>query len=185
MRNAVRAYQLETQVRQLVGIPGVSDFQMKTVFHEHREKSKSREISASTNGLPLIQDTGISLRSSSAAKKNISSPMPNGKAAIKYRVNGSIVIVLKSRIGTELQKKLFLIHIYSESLPEQVQWRTGSFVREVPYSIQCGNITEEATVTSADIFVDSFSGCDAFPDNMVKDGLIRDFPFYEIFLLSF
>ncbi|CAB0005263.1 unnamed protein product, partial [Nesidiocoris tenuis] len=34
--------------------------------------------------------------------------------------NGSIVIVLKSRIGTELQKKLFLIHIYSESLPEQV-----------------------------------------------------------------
>ncbi|CAB0009364.1 unnamed protein product [Nesidiocoris tenuis] len=37
-----------------------------------------------------------------------------------YRVNGSIVIVLKSRIGTELQKKLFLIHIYSESLPEQV-----------------------------------------------------------------
>lgn len=61
------------------------------------------------------------------------------------------------------------------------QWRTGSFVREVPYSIHCGNITEEATVTSADIFVDSFSGCDAFPDNMVKDGLIRDFPFYEIF----
>ncbi|CAB0010478.1 unnamed protein product [Nesidiocoris tenuis] len=36
------------------------------------------------------------------------------------QVNGSIVIVLKSRIGTELQKKLFLIHIYSESLPEQV-----------------------------------------------------------------
>ncbi|CAB0003133.1 unnamed protein product [Nesidiocoris tenuis] len=35
-------------------------------------------------------------------------------------VNGSIVIVLKSRIGAELQKKLFLIHIYSESLPEQV-----------------------------------------------------------------
>ncbi|CAA9998714.1 unnamed protein product [Nesidiocoris tenuis] len=34
-----------------------------------------------------------------------------------YRVNGSIGIVLKSRIGTELQKKLFLIHIYSESLP--------------------------------------------------------------------
>ncbi|CAB0011528.1 unnamed protein product, partial [Nesidiocoris tenuis] len=37
-----------------------------------------------------------------------------------YQVNGSIVIVLKSRIGTEPQKKLFLIHIYSESLPEQV-----------------------------------------------------------------
>ncbi|CAB0007270.1 unnamed protein product, partial [Nesidiocoris tenuis] len=37
----------------------------------------------------------------------------------KQVVNGSIVIVLKSRIGTELQKKLFLIHIYSESLPEQ------------------------------------------------------------------
>ncbi|CAB0003196.1 unnamed protein product, partial [Nesidiocoris tenuis] len=36
------------------------------------------------------------------------------------RVNGSIGIVLKSRIGTELQKKLFLIHIDSESLPEQV-----------------------------------------------------------------
>ncbi|CAB0012280.1 unnamed protein product, partial [Nesidiocoris tenuis] len=39
---------------------------------------------------------------------------------VKSRVNGSIGIVLKSRIGTELQKKLFLIHIYSESLPEQV-----------------------------------------------------------------
>ncbi|CAB0009770.1 unnamed protein product, partial [Nesidiocoris tenuis] len=37
-----------------------------------------------------------------------------------YRVNGSIGIVLKSRIGTELQKKLFLVHMYSESLPEQV-----------------------------------------------------------------
>ncbi|CAB0005094.1 unnamed protein product, partial [Nesidiocoris tenuis] len=36
-------------------------------------------------------------------------------------VNVSIEIVLKSRIGTELQKKLFLLHIYSESLPEQVQ----------------------------------------------------------------
>ncbi|CAB0014682.1 unnamed protein product, partial [Nesidiocoris tenuis] len=36
------------------------------------------------------------------------------------RVNGSIGIVLKSRFGTEHQKKLFLVHIYSESLPEQV-----------------------------------------------------------------
>ncbi|CAB0016664.1 unnamed protein product [Nesidiocoris tenuis] len=35
-------------------------------------------------------------------------------------VNGSIGIVLKSRIGTELQKKNFLVHIYSESLPKQV-----------------------------------------------------------------
>ncbi|CAB0003442.1 unnamed protein product [Nesidiocoris tenuis] len=35
-------------------------------------------------------------------------------------VNGTIGIVLKSRIGTELQKKLFLIHIYSGSRPEQV-----------------------------------------------------------------
>ncbi|CAB0011323.1 unnamed protein product [Nesidiocoris tenuis] len=41
-------------------------------------------------------------------------------ARVTSVVNGSIVIVLKSRIGTELQKKLFLIHIYSESLPEQV-----------------------------------------------------------------
>ncbi|CAA9994557.1 unnamed protein product, partial [Nesidiocoris tenuis] len=54
---------------------------------------------------------------------------------ISIKVNGSIVIVLKSRIGTELQKKLFLIHIYSESLPEQVSvcpcvrpvyWRNSS-----------------------------------------------------------
>ncbi|CAB0013893.1 unnamed protein product [Nesidiocoris tenuis] len=49
------------------------------------------------------------------------------------KVNGSIVIVLKSRIGTELQKKLFLIHIYSESLPEQVSVcpcvRVSSIVR--------------------------------------------------------
>ncbi|CAB0004845.1 unnamed protein product, partial [Nesidiocoris tenuis] len=37
-----------------------------------------------------------------------------------YRVNGSIGIVLKSRIGTELQEELFLMHIYSESLPGQV-----------------------------------------------------------------
>ncbi|CAB0007478.1 unnamed protein product [Nesidiocoris tenuis] len=44
----------------------------------------------------------------------------DGDQARLPSVNGSIVIVLKSRIGTELQKKLFLIHIYSESLPEQV-----------------------------------------------------------------
>ncbi|CAB0001116.1 unnamed protein product, partial [Nesidiocoris tenuis] len=30
-----------------------------------------------------------------------------------YRVNGSTVIVLKSRIGTELQKKLLIIQIYT------------------------------------------------------------------------
>ncbi|CAA9998116.1 unnamed protein product [Nesidiocoris tenuis] len=36
------------------------------------------------------------------------------------RLNGSIGIILKSRIGTELQKKLLLTHIYPESLPEQV-----------------------------------------------------------------
>ncbi|CAB0002643.1 unnamed protein product [Nesidiocoris tenuis] len=46
-------------------------------------------------------------------------------------VNGSIGIVLKSRIGTELQKKLFLIHIYSESLPEQVS---------VCPSVRCGHL---------------------------------------------
>ncbi|CAB0017198.1 unnamed protein product [Nesidiocoris tenuis] len=45
---------------------------------------------------------------------------PRNSARRPSKVNGSIVIVLKSRIGTELQKKLFLIHIYSESLPEQV-----------------------------------------------------------------
>ncbi|CAA9997957.1 unnamed protein product, partial [Nesidiocoris tenuis] len=43
-------------------------------------------------------------------------------------VYGSIVIVLKSRIGTELQKKLFFIHIYSESLPEQV-WNCEQVVQ--------------------------------------------------------
>ncbi|CAB0006632.1 unnamed protein product, partial [Nesidiocoris tenuis] len=37
-----------------------------------------------------------------------------------YGGNGSIGIVLKSKIGTKLHKKLSLIHIYSESLPEQV-----------------------------------------------------------------
>ncbi|CAA9994554.1 unnamed protein product [Nesidiocoris tenuis] len=46
--------------------------------------------------------------------------VPTGSGQPYAIVNGSIVIVLKSRIGTELQKKLFLIHIYSESLPEQV-----------------------------------------------------------------
>ncbi|CAB0010597.1 unnamed protein product, partial [Nesidiocoris tenuis] len=40
--------------------------------------------------------------------------------------NGSIVIVLKSRIGTELKIKLFLKHIYSKSLPEQVAIKTSS-----------------------------------------------------------
>ncbi|CAA9997681.1 unnamed protein product [Nesidiocoris tenuis] len=48
------------------------------------------------------------------------------------RVNGSIVIVLKSRIGTELQKELFLTHIYSESLPEQVSVSgSGLWVRSL------------------------------------------------------
>ncbi|CAB0011131.1 unnamed protein product, partial [Nesidiocoris tenuis] len=36
-----------------------------------------------------------------------------------YNARGSVGIVLKSRIGTEPQKKLSLINIYSESLPEQ------------------------------------------------------------------
>ncbi|CAB0008638.1 unnamed protein product [Nesidiocoris tenuis] len=36
------------------------------------------------------------------------------------RVNEGIAIVIKSRFRTELQKKRLLIHIYSESLPEQV-----------------------------------------------------------------
>ncbi|CAA9995014.1 unnamed protein product [Nesidiocoris tenuis] len=50
----------------------------------------------------------------------------DGRALRIYQANHaaaddrSIGVVLKSRIGTELQKKLFLIHIYSESLPEQV-----------------------------------------------------------------
>ncbi|CAB0013881.1 unnamed protein product [Nesidiocoris tenuis] len=46
------------------------------------------------------------------------------RAIWRSKVNGSIGIVLKSRIGTELQKKLILIHIYSESLPEQVSTYT-------------------------------------------------------------
>ncbi|CAB0011532.1 unnamed protein product, partial [Nesidiocoris tenuis] len=50
----------------------------------------------------------------------LSRPTPISKELGSISVNGSIVIILKSRIGTELQKKLFLIHIYSESLPEQV-----------------------------------------------------------------
>ncbi|CAA9995013.1 unnamed protein product, partial [Nesidiocoris tenuis] len=56
-----------------------------------------------------------------------------------YRVNGSIGIVLKSRIGTELQKKLFHIHIYSESLPEQVGPQAlGSDAAMFYSSIWCG-----------------------------------------------
>ncbi|CAB0009213.1 unnamed protein product, partial [Nesidiocoris tenuis] len=43
------------------------------------------------------------------------------KVTGKHRisVNGSIGIVLESRIGTELKEKLSLIHIHSESLPKQ------------------------------------------------------------------
>ncbi|CAA9998442.1 unnamed protein product [Nesidiocoris tenuis] len=40
--------------------------------------------------------------------------------SVNIEVITLVMIVLKSRIGTELQKKLILIHIYSESLPEQV-----------------------------------------------------------------
>ncbi|CAB0010595.1 unnamed protein product, partial [Nesidiocoris tenuis] len=58
-------------------------------------------------------------------------------------VNGSIVIVLKSRIGTELQKKLFLIHIYSESLPEQV-----SVCPCVRVSVSPLRITNRSTISS-------------------------------------
>ncbi|CAB0002385.1 unnamed protein product, partial [Nesidiocoris tenuis] len=54
-------------------------------------------------------------RNSNSVVYSVIYALPTG-----FIVNGSIVIVLKSRIGTELQKKLFLIHIYSESLPEQV-----------------------------------------------------------------
>ncbi|CAA9996543.1 unnamed protein product, partial [Nesidiocoris tenuis] len=47
--------------------------------------------------------------------------------ASRKEVNGSIGIFLKSRIGTEPQKKPFLLYIYSESLPEQVpsKWKQG------------------------------------------------------------
>ncbi|CAB0012912.1 unnamed protein product, partial [Nesidiocoris tenuis] len=63
-------------------------------------------------------------------------------------VNGSIVIVLKSRIGTELQKKLFLIHIYSESLPEQVseglrKWGGSSLT--LVYRSICWNMTKDTS----------------------------------------
>ncbi|CAA9994228.1 unnamed protein product, partial [Nesidiocoris tenuis] len=64
-------------------------------------------------------------------------------------VNGSIVIVLKSRIGTELQKKLFLIHIYSESLPEQVS--VCSLVQKI-YTIYLrrgGNAASTAVATTS------------------------------------
>ncbi|CAA9998067.1 unnamed protein product, partial [Nesidiocoris tenuis] len=49
-------------------------------------------------------------------------------------VNGSIAIVLKSRIGTELQKKLFFIHIWSESLQEQVS-RIGTALQKQLFRI--------------------------------------------------
>ncbi|CAB0014878.1 unnamed protein product, partial [Nesidiocoris tenuis] len=58
------------------------------------------------------------------------------------RVNGSIGIVLKSRIGTELQKKP--IHIYSDSLPEQVSVsvfsRTHSILSDRGYPSCSGTI---------------------------------------------
>ncbi|CAB0020455.1 unnamed protein product [Nesidiocoris tenuis] len=53
----------------------------------------------------------------------------------KIKVNGSIGIVLKSRIGTELQEELFLMHIYSESLPGQVS--VCPLVRLWSFSNQC------------------------------------------------
>ncbi|CAA9994229.1 unnamed protein product, partial [Nesidiocoris tenuis] len=59
-------------------------------------------------------------------------------------VNGSIVIVLKSRIGTELQKKLFLIHIYSESLPEQVSKKIYTI-----YLRRGGNAASTAVATTS------------------------------------
>ncbi|CAB0018262.1 unnamed protein product [Nesidiocoris tenuis] len=67
------------------------------------------------------------------------------------KVNGSIVIVLKSRIGTELQKKLFLIHIYSESLPEQVSVCPCVRVSQPPPSLHYRHYstTTNATTTNA------------------------------------
>ncbi|CAB0005497.1 unnamed protein product [Nesidiocoris tenuis] len=68
-----------------------------------KEKGKSGQKVAGIV-LPVILGKGIKSRVSEV--RSIS-------------VNGSIVIVLKSRIGTELQKKLLLVlHIYSGSLPE-------------------------------------------------------------------
>ncbi|CAB0013927.1 unnamed protein product [Nesidiocoris tenuis] len=70
-----------------------------------RRSEYTNRISQSENGVCLQSDSTIDF---------------DQTLSFIWVVNGSIVIVLKSRIGTELQKKLFLIHIYSESLPEQV-----------------------------------------------------------------
>ncbi|CAB0019679.1 unnamed protein product, partial [Nesidiocoris tenuis] len=59
--------------------------------------------------------SGLALTADECANRDICFSL-----VCKLKVNRSIGTVLKSRIGTELQKKLFLIHIYSESLPEHV-----------------------------------------------------------------
>ncbi|CAB0003046.1 unnamed protein product [Nesidiocoris tenuis] len=67
-------------------------------------------------------------------------------------VNVSIVIVLKLRIGTELQKKRLLNHIYSESLPEQVSV-SSSVVTLVKLDGAGGMAESDVVVLSADAVV--------------------------------
>ncbi|CAA9993399.1 unnamed protein product [Nesidiocoris tenuis] len=72
--------------------------------------------------------SNIATRSATASLRSTEQKSPGGDVSEintnppspSKRVNGSIGIVLKSRTGTELQKKRFLRHIYSESLPKQV-----------------------------------------------------------------
>ncbi|CAB0005744.1 unnamed protein product, partial [Nesidiocoris tenuis] len=98
-----------------------TELQKKTFIHIYSESLPEQAPVCPTSrlmvnfanlGFELILTSFIHLKNVFRKKEPFSAP--------QVRVNGSIGVVLKSRIGTELQKKLFLIHIYSESLPEQV-----------------------------------------------------------------
>ncbi|CAB0005458.1 unnamed protein product [Nesidiocoris tenuis] len=91
-----------------------------------------------------VNSVGRPFLSGSLLQKSISRPPFLFE---EIRVNGSIVIVLTSRIGTELQKKLFLIHIYSESLPEQVSSSSIFSSNIRPYATISTNIGQYRAIS--------------------------------------
>ncbi|CAB0001287.1 unnamed protein product [Nesidiocoris tenuis] len=86
----------------------------------------NQNVQVSTNTMYLRHGLTVTVRTRQPCNEHQSgstnsTPTPIHCQSLPEQVSDrSIGSVLKSRIGTELQKKLFLIHIYSESLPEQV-----------------------------------------------------------------
>ncbi|CAB0005446.1 unnamed protein product [Nesidiocoris tenuis] len=116
-----RQSKYEPPVEEATLLEGNHDYALIR-YSDGRETTVSTRHLAPSHTAELVEDSGTQIIPPIPIPNDVDSTRADEPPAQEEpsSVNGSIVIVLKSRIGTELQKKLFLIHIYSESLPEQV-----------------------------------------------------------------